>query len=600
MDRYKPGMTLGDLVQLLEEDTIQGKAMSIDRFNLCVGCKGIDAERVGDLKVLDPGIGIEDLLTIGESVRPRGVRVKMSLTSRDMLDALARSKDNRILASPLGATALIESRLDEGEVRYLNLRKRYEVAQVSEGDELQYYLDATPGLDLSIVAYFHDRYGQRMDHDISPSMRRASHRIPDGCKEISFGLRVRGKGKCNLLQLKIGPDVQRLSFFVPKSKALLLTNHYPSYEDLYRNGFVHRRVCEYRENGLPVDVMKFHPNHREEFLEYRGIDVVSGHSDVLETVLATGLYDTLMVHFLDAGMWDRIMPRLGAIKVFIWIHGAEVQPWHRRGFNFADEAERRKAQQQSESRIDLWRRVFSTQSDSLHFIFVSNYFAKEVMEDIGVELDPSRYSIIHNFIDTDLFDYVPKPALQRLRVLSIRPYASKKYANDLSAAAITELSKRPVFQELRFLLIGDGPLFEEIVAPLSRFSNVEVQRRFVPQEEIASIHKEYGIFLTPTRMDSQGVSRDEAMSSGLVPVTNAVTAIPEFVDDSCAILAPGEDHLSLAEGIERLALDPDRFLAMSKRAAARVRKQCGRENTILRELKLVGAPGAGDRGSGTP
>lgn len=35
-------------------------------------------------------------------------------------------------------------------------------------------------------------------------------------------------------------------------------------------------------------------------------------------------------------------------------------------------------------------------------------------------------------------------------------------------------------------------------------------------------------FWFPTRMDTQGVSRDEAMCSGLVPITNKVAAVPEF------------------------------------------------------------------------
>jgi glycosyltransferase involved in cell wall biosynthesis len=53
-------------------------------------------------------------------------------------------------------------------------------------------------------------------------------------------------------------------------------------------------------------------------------------------------------------------------------------------------------------------------------------------------------------------------------------------------------------------------------------------------------------------METQGVSRNEAMSSGLVPITNAVATIPEFVDDSCGILAPGGDAEAMAHGIARL------------------------------------------------
>src|SRR5690606_7139241 len=113
---------------------------------------------------------------------------------------------------------------------------------------------------------------------------------------------------------------------------------------------------------------------------------------------------------------------------------------------------------------------------------------------------------------------------------------------------ILELSSKPFFSDLEFRIIGDGPLFDETVAPLMNFKNVKLEKRFLTQDEIAALHKEYGLFLTPTRMDTQGVSRDEAMSSGLVPLTNAVAAVPEFVDETCAILAPEEDHLALAAG----------------------------------------------------
>ena len=107
------------------------------------------------------------------------------------------------------------------------------------------------------------------------------------------------------------------------------------------------------------------------------------------------------------------------------------------------------------------------------------------------------------------------------------------------------------------------------------------------QREIADIYNDYGIFLCPSRMDSQGVSRDEAMSSGLVPVTSAVAAIPEFVDDSCAIMAPAEDHLKLAEGIEALYLNEQLFIEMSERAARKVRSLSGKKHTIERETGLI-------------
>jgi len=89
-------------------------------------------------------------------------------------------------------------------------------------------------------------------------------------------------------------------------------------------------------------------------------------------------------------------------------------------------------------------------------------------------------------------------------------------------------------------------------------------------------------------MDTQGVSRDEAMSSGLVPVTNSVGAIPEFVDETCGMLARPEDVVGLAESIARLYEFPELFSAMSAAAAARVRRESSCARTIELELALFG------------
>ena len=79
------------------------------------------------------------------------------------------------------------------------------------------------------------------------------------------------------------------------------------------------------------------------------------------------------------------------------------------------------------------------------------------------------------------------------------------------------------------------------------------------------------------------------MSSGLVPITNYVGAIPEFTNDECAILAPEEDYLGLAEGIKMLHQDEKIFLELSKNASERVRKQSGFEQTIQMEINLIRA-----------
>lgn len=209
------------------------------------------------------------------------------------------------------------------------------------------------------------------------------------------------------------------------------------------------------------------------------------------------------------------------------------------------------------------------------------------MEDYNLSIEKRRYSIIHNPIDTDLFEYKEKDVEQRLNIISIRPYASAVYANDLTARAIIELSKRNIFPYLHFSIYGDGPLFEETTKPLRDFPNVSISKGFLPRSKIAQLHKTHGILLIPTRMDSQGVSRDEAMSSGLVPITNRVAAVPEFADETCAYLVESENYVAMADAIEDLYNNPEKFLRMSRSAAMRVRRQTCKKIVIMKEIAVI-------------
>jgi glycosyltransferase involved in cell wall biosynthesis/spore maturation protein CgeB len=375
--------------------------------------------------------------------------------------------------------------------------------------------------------------------------------------------------------------------YVPRSRTLVLAPHYPSYDNLYRYMFVHSRVVQYKKRGELVDVVRYTPHSPLRFYEFENIDVAALPDVELECALREEDLSTIVVHALNEEMWNVLRRNIHNKKVLVWVHGAEIQPWERREFNFQNNKQRKKEIQDSHRRMHFWKGLFSNLPPNLHLVFVSQWFADEVMKDVGVTLPRDRYSIIHNPIDTDLFDFVQKGPEQRKKVLSVRPYASRKYANDLTVQAILDLAARPFFSELEFRLIGDGPLFDATVEPLRKFNNVIIEKRFLRQEDISALHKSYGVFICPTRMDAQGVSRDEAMSSGLVPITNNVTAIPEFVSEDCGFAVPAEDHLALANAIETLYRDEELFLSMSGKAAQRVRGQSGVAQIIDNEMRLI-------------
>ena len=568
--------------------------MAIDSYNYSRnGLQAADLKlvesRVNDIE-LDEGLPCDQLIRLAEQIAPD----ETSATDHprwtsDHLKKLVSAVHQQITLQASEEGITVNSYLPDGKHHYLYSTEDLPLTSLPATKELKTYLDATPGLNIQYVFIFLDSQKNRISHVVHTANRNNTVTVPDGTAFVRFGWRVYNSGACTIKQLQWGHRVLNHELVIGRGQHLVLTNHYPSYDDLYRNGFVHSRVAAYADRGLKVDIFRLRKDEAPSYHEFQNVDVITGAHDALQKLLACGHYKTILVHFLDEAMWQALEHHIDRVRVIVWVHGAEIQPWYRRDYNYVNESERSAAKVQSEHRMRFWRGLLRNIPKNLQLVFVSKYFAEEVMEDLGFRLPESKYHIIHNPIDTDLFAFHSKPVEQRKKILSIRPYASRTYANDLSANAIIELSTKPWFKELEFRMVGDGKLFEEVLGPLRQFDNVIIERRFLSQPEIASLHREYGVFLCPSRMDTQGVSRDEAMSSGLVPVTNLIAAIPEFVDESCGILAGPNDAMALAEGIAALYEDPDLFSRKSRAAAERVRQQSSKEVLAAFELKLINA-----------
>ncbi|WP_213530865.1 CgeB family protein, partial [Paenibacillus cisolokensis] len=204
--------------------------------------------------------------------------------------------------------------------------------------------------------------------------------------------------------------------FLSKSNVLLITDHYPSYEDLYRYAFIHSRLLGYKERGRLVDVFKYNDLIPKGYSEYEGIDIACGYFEELSNALIYGRYEAVIIHFLNEKIWSAIKNTVKGKRILVWIHGAEIQPWWRREFNYFSDQELENAKKESDKRLSFWRQIFewSRSSEySFHFVFVSHYFANEVFEDLQIKLDKDKYSIIHNYVNTDLFQYSEKTADMR-------------------------------------------------------------------------------------------------------------------------------------------------------------------------------------------
>lgn len=585
---------LGELTGAELSETTEWKKpnmLSTDGFQYCESWIEDYCAKASDLEVFDQGISKTVINETAEHIMP--ILLTFNRVKIDVNEICDVKIPNQIpvKVKKEGKYAVITSNLPEGQHHYVYLKRKIPVADLIEDGKITVHFRGNGDLSLVCGCVFYDAAGNKLDVKYPKLGRKEQIKVPANAHYMQLLYRPRECGIAKLECVELGGCAQGGKYgdcYLLRSNVLILSNHYPSYDNLYRNMFVHKRVTSYKKEGLVCDVMRMNPYAKSELREFEGINVIEGHEEELAGILSSGYIDTVCVHFLDWDMWNVLKGYLGSIKLLIWSHGADIQPWWRRKFIFKTTEETIRAKADTEKRMALWNEVFEAarnKTNSIKMVFVSNYAREMVEEDYQQSI--SEFSvIIPNFIDTDIFTYEEKKPEDRLHIVSLRPYTSAIYANDLTVKAICSLSKKEWFDQLKFTIIGRGPEFEATTRPVKEFQNVHLEETFLRQDEIASIYHQNGVVLIPTRGDTQGVSRDEAMSTGLVPVTNAVAAIPEFTDETCAMLAEENDFNGLAEGIEKLYRDPQLYLQMSRNAAERVRKQSSKVYTIDKEIEL--------------
>lgn len=565
--------------------------VAVDEFNYCEAGASLRedlARDIEDLKDIDHGLSLERFFTAADAAAPLPQEEAPPRIEAQRLGALFKPGPTKPIAvASEGDRLVVRSSLPDETHEYLYATEAWSLQDLGLPEPGHLRFEATPGLNLQLAVIFLDAGKKRLGHKLCQPGANETLTTPPGAAHVQLALRIYGPGQSSISGLSLGHASERPHLLLGRGRYLLITNRYPTDGDLYRNAFVHRRVLEYMRQGIKVDVFRTTSTAGIGFYEFEGVDVITGPCQALEALLSSNHYESVLVHFLDPATWQVLLPWLDRTRMLIWAHGSEIQAWHRRDSHYGSGPRLEAAKAESEARKAFWRGVVKDLRPGSKLIFVSRHFAEEVQTDLESRIPEDRCEVIHNVIDTQLFDYHPKTARHRTQILSIRPHTSRIYANDLVVAAILNLVDRPHFRQLQFLLIGDGPLFEDTTAPLRGLENVRLERRFLTQREIAELHRQHGVFLCATRGDTQGVSRDEAMASGLVPITNRVGAIPEFVDESCGIIAAPNDAAGLAAGVSRLYEDPALFMRLSEQAARRVRRQSSPEHTTQRELALI-------------
>ena len=196
-------------------------------------------------------------------------------------------------------------------------------------------------------------------------------------------------------------------------------------------------------------------------------------------------------------------------------------------------------------------------------------------------VDPARVHIIHNGIDTELYQPGVDPAvLDRIGVDPSRPsvvfvgrITRQKGVNHLLAAAA---AFDPEIQLIFCAGAPDTPEIEaETAAAVDRLSQTRTGviwvREMLPRPDVISLLSAATVFACPSIYEPLGIVNLEAMACSTAVVASAVGGIPDVVmDGETGILvpysadAPQELQAGLADGINALCADPARAEAMGR------------------------------------
>lgn len=384
---------------------------------------------------------------------------------------------------------------------------------------------------------------------------------------------------------------QDLKKIEPKNSKtiLVIAASYPNKRNLYGGGFIPARIKAYQKAGYQVTVCVASglPGSKTRHIEeFQGVRVYTGDTGLLKQRIEEVKPACIIMHSPSLVNYQIVKNYGLDYKLILIFHGYDIRDVEHLWYNYSTDYLNNKFN--SLFLQDLKRKVLTIDcfdNRKVSKVFVSEFFYDLVARDIGKKARNTH--IIPNFVDGELFKYRKKNKSHRLKIFSIRSFDKYNYGSDMIVDTILFLSEKPFFNELEFHLQGFGELFVEKTKKLQKFDNVKLVEGVITRKAIADLHKLHGIALIPTRFDTQGVTLGEAMSSGLVPVTNRCSAIPEFIPEGCGILANENDYIGLARGIEELYNNPELFLSMSKASSTFIENKCGSFNTIEREISLI-------------
>ncbi|MEZ4662556.1 MAG: glycosyltransferase family 4 protein [Caldilineaceae bacterium] len=312
----------------------------------------------------------------------------------------------------------------------------------------------------------------------------------------------------------------------------------------------------YRSANPPADIRTI--NYLTDFMRQHEYQIVHTHSakaGTLGRLAARRANVPLVIHTFHSFGWQVAC-------------NANVSPWRR----YAGELKKQ---------VYMFiERYAASVSDAL--ITVSELNRQEALD---IRLAPAeKFTTIYSGIDLNRFNVQVDRRQQCLDmgldparpvVGTIGRLSVQKAPLDFVAAAKLVLARKP---ELQFIMIGDGPLADQVHAAIGDEERIKV---FGYRSDIPNIMGILDLFVLTSHWEGLGRALTEAMLSGVPVVATNVDGVPELVTHGeTGLLSPPGDPARFAQQILWQLNHPAEATAMSQAARARVAPTFGSDKMV--------------------
>jgi glycosyltransferase involved in cell wall biosynthesis len=203
---------------------------------------------------------------------------------------------------------------------------------------------------------------------------------------------------------------------------------------------------------------------------------------------------------------------------------------------------------------------------------------------------PDHVSVIHNGIDIAGFD-TRRTGEERLAqrngefiVGTVgRLHEQKGHIFLLQAAALI----RQAHPQVRFRIIGDGPLRPALEARARELGVGEAVEFLGARDDIAEQMRDFDVFVLPSLWEGLPYVLLEAMAAGLPIVTTDFRGVREVISDgSEAIVVPTRNAEALADAIAELMRDRALWVERGAKGAQVVRERFSLDAMVEQTLKV--------------